>query len=521
MNSLADKPIVARLIALMSGVALPFAYAPYEVRVLAVLCPAVLFWLWRHGNTRHVVLCGLLFGVGMFGAGTHWIYYSLTLFGDAIAPLATVITGGFILWFAAYLAVLAWILCRFFRREKNNDNNDNNVFWLIGVLPAMWSLGELFRGWFLTGFPWLSLGYSQIDTWLGGYAPVLGVYGVGWMVAMSSGALIALVVSQNRNRCIAAVWLLAIWGGGFALKGIEWSEPAGEPITVRMVQGNIEQHHKFMAELLEPSIERYKELSHSDEPVDLIVWPESAIPTFFYKIDQELADFSESMLEQGTRVLTGGFIYDRSNDRYYNSLRMLDDPDAYYHKKHLVPFGEYMPFRPLIGFLQEFITIPMSDLSSGEVGAKGLTINGHLIAPSICYEDAFGEEMIRHFPEAALLLNVSNDSWFGDSAAPYQHLEIARMRSLEFSRSMVRVTNTGVSAFIDSRGKIRAEIELGEANAANVRLQPRGGQTPYLLFANKMILLILIICLFVLWFMVGHSPIHQKCESSRVKRESV
>jgi len=496
--SLKNRPIVGRVIALLAGAALPLAFAPYEIRILAVLCPAVLFWLWGRGNKNHAVLSGFLFGLGMFGTGTHWIYYSLTLFGDAIAPLATVITAGFVMWFAAYFAVLAWIVCRFFRHEPNFSNN---IFWLIGVLPALWSLCELFRGWFLTGFPWLSLGYSQIDSWLSGYAPVLGVYGVSWMVAMSSGAVVALIISRNRDRCIAAVLLAAIWGGGFALKDVEWSEPLGEPISVRMVQGNIEQHHKFMAELLESSIETYKNLSYSDEPIDLIVWPESAIPTFFYKIDQKLADFSESMLARGTRVLTGGFIYDRNHDRYYNSLRMLDDPDAFYHKQHLVPFGEYLPFRPLIGFLRDYITIPMSDLSPGVSGGKGLSIKGHVIAPSICYEDAFGEEMIKHFPDAGLLLNVSNDSWFGDSAAPHQHLEMARMRALEFARPMVRVTNTGVSAVIDDKGEPVAVIDKSRAGGETVMIRPRYGEgLPFVFFGNAIVLVVVISCLVMAQF---------------------
>ena len=493
------------LVVLLAGAALPLSFAPFEWRWLAFVSPAILFHVWWQGSVHFMAVRGFLFGVGLFGVGVYWVYYSLRLFGDAIAPLAILITVGFVAVLASFIALLGWLLAQFF---SQSDVVRSHPLWIVAVLPGMWTLCELFRGWFLTGFPWLSLGYTQIDTPLSGYAPVLGVYGLSWLVATSAGLGCLLLVGKLRERILALSAIVAIGLGGSLLGKVEWSEPSGDPLSIRMVQGNIEQHQKFRANLLVPSIETYKRLSDTSEKVDLIIWPESAIPTFFFRVDQALHDFAQKKRLEGSRVLSGGFIFDRENGAYYNSLRMLDDPDAYYHKRHLVPFGEFMPFRSMLSFLSQFIAIPMSDLSSGESTGKGISVKGQLLGLSICYEDAFGAEFIRQLPEATLLVNVSNDSWFGDSPAPYQHLEISRMRALETARPMVRVTNTGVSAEIDYRGNLGALIGRSQAGAANISVQPRTGTTPYVKNGDTPTLMIVL-----LGMMVGYGAIRWLCRA--------
>ena len=477
---------VLNVTALVAGGLLPFAFAPYEIRSFAILSPMFLFFVWGNSVPRTAAIRGFLFGIGLFGLGTHWIYYSLHLFGDAIAPLAFIITVGFVAFFALYIAALGWLIVRFFPK---GDSDFDRWIWAALVLPAAWTLCELFRGWFLTGFPWLSLGYSQINGWLSGYAPILGVYGVGWMIVTTGGLALIVLEGKQYHRIIALGLATAIWLIGFSLGKVEWSEPHGKPIKVRIVQGNIEQHQKFMADMLTPSLEIYKRLSQTSEQVDLIVWPESAIPTFFYKIEDYLSDFTKQKSREGTQVLTGGFVYNSENGKYHNSMRMLNDVEAYYHKQHLVPFGEFMPFRSLLSFLSQFIVIPMADLSPGNDTHGRISVKGQLIATSICYEDAFGEELIKQLPEANLLLNMSNDSWFGDSSAPYQHLEIARMRALETSRPMVRVTNTGVSAVIDHQSHLKLILQKSKALANNAMIQPRRGSTVYIKFGNLWVLL--------------------------------
>ena len=498
--------------ALLAGAALPLSFAPFEWRWLAFVSLVILFYVWRQGRIQFLVLRGFLFGIGMFGVGIYWVYYSLHLFGGAVAPLAIIFTVGFVAFLASFIALLGWLLARFF---SQSDAVRSHPLWIIAVLPGMWTLCEIFRGWFLTGFPWLSLGYSQIDTPLSGYAPILGVYGLSWLVATGAGLGCLVLIGKPHERMIALSGIMVIGLGGSLLGRVEWSKPTGDPLRVRMVQGNIQQHQKFMANLLMPSIETHKRLSETSEKVDLIIWPESAVPTFFFRVDQTLRDFARQQRLQGTHVLSGGFIFDRENGAYYNSLRMLDDPDAYYHKRHLVPFGEFMPFRSVLKFLSRFVAIPMSDLSPGEGKGKDIRVKGQLLGLSICYEDAFGEEVIRQLPEATLLINVSNDSWFGDSTAPYQHLEIARMRALETARPMVRVTNTGVSAAIDYRGRIYAQIENSEQHAINVTVQPHAGLTWYVSYGNLPVLLITITLV-----LLGHCVIKRQCgNASRYRLE--
>ncbi|MEM7293103.1 MAG: apolipoprotein N-acyltransferase [Pseudomonadota bacterium] len=485
--------------ALLAGAVLPLAFAPFEWRFLAFLSPAVLFILWANSNAADTIRRSFIFGVGLFSTGTYWIYYSLHLFGDAIAPLAAIITVGFVLFFSGYYALMGWVLARYFPIAAFSTGLPRLLWWTLAA-PSLWTACELFRAWFLTGFPWLALGYSQVDTPLAGYAPVLGVFGVSWLVAISAGVLAFIATHWQSRNLLAVLAVVVFWLGGFFLNQFNWTRPAGDPISVRIVQGNIAQHHKFLAELLKPSIAKYQSLSRIDEPVDLIVWPESAIPTFFYKIDKHLEAFTQRASANGIRIITGGFVYNPSTSEYHNSMRALDDANAVYHKQHLVPFGEYMPFRSVLGLLSGLITIPMADLSPGDNSDKRLEIKGYQIGASICYEDAFGEELARAFPDAALLLNMSNDSWFGDSSAPHQHLEIAKMRALELQRPMVRVTNTGVSTVMDYRGKIRALIESDESGAVDSLVTPREGRTPYSRLTNGPVIgLVLCVIFYVAW----------------------
>ena len=478
-------------LSLLAGASLPLAFAPYEYRWVSFISLGTLFFVWWRSHAKQARLRGYLFGLGYFGVGVYWIYYSLTLFGDAIAPFAVLITIAFVLVLALYPAALGWLLVR-----CGAFGSAGRALGLLLIVPAAWTLCEWFRGWFLSGFPWLAIGYSQLDAWLAGYAPVLGVYGVGWLTALSAAAFLLLLVGTRNERIIALSTIVAVWFVGYALQQVNWSQRYGEPITVRMVQGNIEQSRKFAADMLSTSIEIYTRLSVSEQPVDLVLWPESAIPTTFAKIDYYLGDYArEQYKNHGTHIISGGFYRDEARDSYYNSLKLLHDSESYYHKQHLVPFGEYLPFRTLLAPLAQFIKVPQSDLQPGPDSFGRLSVKGVEIGASICYEDAFGEQVVRQLPQAKLLLNFSNDSWFGDSAAPYQHLEKARMRTLEVSRPMVRVTNTGVSAAINYDGQIMGRIALNKAEGLNVTVQPRQGATPYAIYANTAIVLIALLSL--------------------------
>ncbi len=459
------------LFSLLCGAASVLSFAPFGLWMLLPFTIAGFFILLFYTQTAAASFrVGYVFGVGLFGAGVYWVYYSLHLFGGAIGPLAGLGTLLFVLALAFFPALLASLLHRF---DKNN-------FWLVLLAPAIWVLFEWIRSWFLTGFPWLSVGYSTINWPLAGYAPVGGVFLNSLALVFCSGFIAWVVCHRNIASVISAVVAISVTvGGGYLLQQIEWSQPVQDrTVDVTMAQGNIAQELKFQPNLLDDSINLYSELSESG--AELVIWPESAIPTVFSDLPVWEVEFAEQMQQQGTTVISGGFTSNEDFSQFYNAIKVLNgSEDQVYVKRHLVPFGEFTPFRNIISLLSDLITIPMSDLSPGTGPVHPIEVNGVHYGMSICYEDAFGSEMRAQFPDANVLINVSNDAWFGDSTAPHQHQEIAAMRSLEFARPMLRVTNTGITSLIDHRGRIVQQGPQFEAVAIDVEVTPREGITPY------------------------------------------
>jgi apolipoprotein N-acyltransferase len=371
---------------------------------------------------------------------------------------------------------------------------------MLVLAPAAWTLAEWLRSWVLTGFPWLLLGHSQTDWPLAGYFPLLGVFGVSWLMAFTAGGFALLLGTRLRRLqgfCVLGMCAV-LWVGGFALRQVQWAAPLGEPMRVRMVQGNVGQEDKFIAEVLQLSIDLYSQLSLSGPPVDLVIWPETAIPTFYHRVAQQLVPVARELRATGAELAIGVLEYRQEDQRYFNVVRKVTldaEPVQMYSKRHLVPFGEYMPFRDLLDFIGRYILIPMSDLHPGAAQQAPLSLAGRLAGVSICYEDAFGEDVITQLPEANFLVNVSNDAWFGDSVAPHQHLQIARVRALETARPMARSTNTGISAFIDHDGRILARSPQFEVHVLDASIQPRTGATPYVRHGNYLVVSALLLAL--------------------------
>jgi len=507
---------IAAVVALLAGLALPFAFAPREAWPIATVSLFILYALLQGRSPRQALLIGWLFGLGYFGIGVSWIYHSLHLFGAAVAPLAAALTALFVLVMTVFPAVVAWLWCRL---SVGGAVAPVRSAWLFA---ALWVLGELLRGKLMGGFPWLLVGYSHTNAPLGILAPLLGVYGLGFLLVAGSalfwplsapgrahfgrsipgeGQLRSAAVSSARvsaSRAVvlsAAVSLLVIVAGVVAAGAYKPGTDNGEPLRVRLVQANIPQALKFSQERLETSLRLYTSLSERDSlaEIDLVVWPETAIPTYFDRVELALAPFIESMSAQGVDVLSGGF--HREGDRIWNSVRQLGGDRALYRKRHLVPFGEYMPLRFVLDWFAQFIEIPMSDLAEGDGPHVPLRLQGQRIGLSICYEDVYGEEMRALLPASTLLVNVSNDAWFGASAAPHQHEQKARMRAREFDRWMVRVTNTGVSSAIRADGSVIDRIEHDTQGVLDVDVQPRQGMTLYARTGNWPIFLV---CLAIL-----------------------
>ncbi|WP_067563789.1 apolipoprotein N-acyltransferase [Halofilum ochraceum] len=459
------------LLALAAGAALAFAFAPWGVWPLAIASPAILFILWLDCTRRRAAWRGWLFGVGVWGAGVYWIYHSLHLFGAAVAPLAGALTVGFILALALIPAALGALVV-------GRDAERRGAAWFLLVLPGAWVLIEWVRSWLLTGFPWLLLGTSQTDSWLAGYAPVFGVYGMSLAVALSAGALAYAWRGSWHGRTLALVVAVGIWGTGAVLSGTHWSRAGGQPFDAALIQGNIEQEQKFNTQ--EKALTRYEDLTREvAHRAELVIWPETAVPTFYRRVADRLNEFGKAMETENTRVVTGVFTLDPETRRYYNAVRPLGINRMAYRKQRLVPFGEYMPLRSYLEFLERYIQIPMSDIAPGVPGQAPLEVGANRLGASVCYEAAYPGVIRRMAVDANVLVNVSNDGWFGDSTAPHQHLQIARLRSMETARPMLRATNTGITAIIDHQGEVISRGPQFEVAVVEARIDPRAGLTPY------------------------------------------
>ncbi len=479
-------------IALAAGGLTTLGFAPFGLAPLAILGPALLLWLWHRSGPRQALRDGWLYGVGLLGSGVSWLHISIDQFGNVGLALALLITAAFVLGVALFFGLAGWLGARL---SVGHPLAALVLFW-----PALWVLVEWLRGWFLTGFPWLALGYSQIGWPLDGLAPLLGVYGVSWGAMLSAGALVLLVVGRSRHRVAAAAGLLALWLGAWGLGGLSWSQPAGSSLRVSLVQGNVPQALKWKPEQLLRTLKLYVGLTRQHWDSDLVIWPETAVPSLAHRVEDEfLAPLAAEAEARGSEILLGIPVYDPASDRYFNAMQVIGPVRASYYKRHLVPFGEFMPLKPLLEPLIDWLGIPMSDFSSGAAAQPLVPLAGHQAGISICYEDAFGEEVIQALPQAAFLVNASNDAWFGDSLAPHQHLQIARMRARETERYLLRATNTGISAIIGPRGELRGTAPAFTEQVLSGEIRPLQGFTPYARFGNTTVVLLALLLMGVGW----------------------
>ena len=460
------------ILAALLGSLMPVAFAPMAIWPLGILIPALLIVLAdTQQSWRRVFVIGWLFGLGYFGFGVYWVYNSLHDFGNAAPVVAAALAALMIACMALFpaLTLASW---KFIQRHLGQSS--------IWLLPLLWFAFEWLKGWFLTGFPWLSLGYSQINSPLNGIAPLIGVYGLSAICVLIAVALIR-VVKIREYRFIAIVLLIP--GLGMLLQNIDWTEPQSTPLRVTIVQGNIPQEIKWQYDQRQNIFNIYWRETNQNWDSDLIVWPETAIPGRSENIEQAvLVPMAIAATEQGSNILTGVVVTESENNIFYNSMLLLGSNQGVYHKRHLVMFGEYYPFRWLLDFMRNYIDIPFSDLTSGPADQPLMSVNETRLGVSICFEDVFSRDVMPALPEANLLVNASNDAWFGDSLAPHQHLQIAQMRALETGRPMVRSTNTGVSAFIDYRGRIIDSTEQFKTQSITRDMVGRTGVTPFYYF---------------------------------------
>ncbi len=465
-----------RFVAAGSGAALPLSFAPFGLWWLAPLLLAVLFLLVEGASNRERTLRGFWFAFGTFSTGTYWLYISIHDFGGVAPPIAVALCGALILLMAVYGG--AWgFLTGLIGREAP-------AWQFLAVLPALWVAVEWVRSWLFSGFPWLSLGYGQIDGPLAAWAPVVGVHGVSLLVALSAGALAMLLIGPQRRRIagLGALLGLAVFSG--LLAGREWTAPVGGTMEVALVQGGISQERKWLLETLETTKTIFRDLTLGLDHADIIIWPEAAIPALAHEEQDFLRSLSEVMKARDQELILGILTFDFGTGEFRNSLLAIGAGGGVYHKRHLVPFGEYFPVPDFVRNVLRLMNLPYTDITPGLDGQRPLEAHGVKLAPSICYEDAFGSELRDFLPEAGLLVNVSNDGWFGDSIAPHQHLQMARFRALEAGRYMLRSTNTGITAIIDPFGDVVKQGAQFKAVVVRATVQPRQGATPWVRFGN-------------------------------------
>jgi apolipoprotein N-acyltransferase len=463
----------APALAFIAGAAAVAGFAPAGLFPLPVIALAVLLFLWQAATPRAAVLLGFAFGAGLFGAGASWVYVSLHQFGMVPAPLAALATLLFCAMLSLYPAVAGWCFARLGAPPAAGA---------LLAFPAVWTFSEWLRGWVFTGFPWLAVGYSQTDSPLAGLASVLGVYGVSWATALVAGLAFLVAAGSARTRFAAGTGIVVLVAAAYALSLVSWAAPEGAPLRVALLQGNIAQDLKFQERRYASTLETYRRLVQGSDAA-LVVLPETAVPRFFDTVDPAYWDRLARLARDKHADLLIGVPYRDAQGRYFNSLISLGvSPPQIYSKSHLVAFGEFVPpgFRRIV----DAVAIPLTDFSRGPDRPRPLALAGQRIAPNICYEDAFGEEIVRQLPEATLLVNASNVAWFGDSLAPAQHLQISRMRSLETARYMLRATNTGVTAIIDERGRVRSRLPQFVEGALQGEAQGFSGATPYVRWAN-------------------------------------
>ena len=516
-------------VALLAGLSCVLGFAPFGIFPIPVFALAVLFSLWlREGNgaavgnlaasslrglradtPRVAGWLGFAFGLGLFSAGIGWIYVALHDYGDMPMLLSLPATLLFAAFLALFPALVGYAQARF---------PVTNGMRAVLVMPAAWVLIEWLRGTIFTGFPWLTFGYAHSDSPLAGYAAVFGVYGVSLVAAMSAGLLAWLydvgaghardkkyrgykkLLSGHPHGPLLQLMLIGIiWIGGAILRTVAWTQPYGEPFTVALVQGNIAQDHKFNEDALVGTLETYRRLVLQN-PARLTVLPETALPLLHHEVPQSMTEqLRDHARKNGGDILIGSFERDNGSD--YNGVFTLGTADEQrYRKQHLVVFGEFIPLRPLLGwFINGVLSIPMGDLARGDARQTPLNVAGQHVAANICYEDVFGEEIIRALPEATLLVNFTNDAWYGHSHAAAQHNQISQLRALETGRMMLCATNTGVTSIIGADGKLLQQLPQHQEAVLNGMAQGYQGITPYVRWGNAAVMLLIALMLAYAW----------------------
>jgi apolipoprotein N-acyltransferase len=484
------------LFALIAGALNVFAFAPFGLWPLQIITLAFMFALaLRSTGWKQAALVGWSYALGWYAAGIHWLYVSMHNYGGLPGWMAAAAVGLLSLYLGIFCSLAmggtVWLRQRFKIGPAAS---------LLLLFPAAFALAEWLRGWVLTGFPWVGAGYAHVTGPLAGFAPLIGVYGIGLIAAAAAGAL-ALTPSKKP----AALLAIALCAVGYAFQFTDWTKPHGQPISVRLLQGNVPQNLKFDPEVIGSTLMLYHDMV-TQAPADLIATPETAIPLLSAQLPPDYLPRFASYVEKSHSHVVLGIPISDGPQQYANSAIGIAPSGAAkpyrYDKHHLVPFGEFIPAGAR--WFVDMMHIPLGDFSRGDLLQAPFAVRDQQVLPNICYEDLFGEEIAAQLAsgkkQATILLNMSNIAWFGDSIALPQHLQISQMRSLETGRPMLRATNTGMTAVIDAHGRVAAMLDPFTRSVLAATVQGYEGLTPYSRFGNLPVVLLSLAALIgVIW----------------------
>jgi apolipoprotein N-acyltransferase len=508
VNTRSTTPLISKLdsniACIIAGLAMPLCFAPFNFAWLCffALLPLLVSCCHPSPNTR--VFRGLLFGMGYFCVGSYWFAETLVTHISYSWPVA--IGGHLLITGACALAptVFCWLSGYVYNDIASHSQPGKKLlpfFWPL-FLAALWVLIEDIRFQVFGGGPWMSLGLSQIDSPIRGFIPILGEVGTsGIVIGLSQLLLIILcAINQEQIKKAASFSLLIItvvFGANYLSK-IEWTENTGTPLAIAMVQTAVSQHDK---KDLSKQAERLAELSNLSQPylgkAKLIIWPETVVTLNRGDIDEALSELGIKAMFARTSILVGAYESTLNNTRFNTAFTLGYEGGQKYNKRHLVPFGEYVP--DYLSFLDDHV--PGDQNRSLGRDTMLIANSGTLLGISICWEGSFSRDntpLVR--AGAHILVNIANEAWFAGSSLPKQNLDAMRVRALETGRSVVRVANYGPGAIIDHRGKVTTPLKPDIANSAMGYVQPRVGTTPFLILGADFILfcsfaMVLLICI--------------------------
>jgi len=479
LHKLRRKKIVVDSLCFTLGLFIPLAFSPFSLHWLIFPVFSAYLLLCLKITPRRGFWRGYLFGLGQFCWGLAWLTNSFELYSN-IPFFATLVLYVLLLSYLALYPALATFLAIWLSQKRNG-------LFLFCAFPFTWLLTDWARGIVLSGFPWLSVGHSQTDSWLVGYIPLIGSTGVGYVAILCSGLLVYLWKKPQRWKT-TTIALISIWVAAIILNQIDWHNPNSKEIKVTALQGNINAGIKWKPEQLQSLRNWYSAQTRQNTDSQIVVWPETALPSFLHKETDFLNTLRKQVESHGTKVLLGLIVIDFKSQTYTNSAISLGGER--YDKHHLVPIGEYFPFGDFPDWLKQYLFFPVSSIMSGAKTQPPLRIGDALISTSICFEIIFPEEVRKNLPEANLLVNISDDSIFKNTLEPFQNHQIARIRAIESARYLVRSVNTGITSIIDHKGNEIATTTLGKKAQVSAIVKLLTGHTPYTKFGDMLILLI-------------------------------